>query len=487
MKLKIWGRLGIVMAVISTALWFTGGDVRAESAVRPVSAGGGQGHGLAAWSDGSVTGWGYNKNGQVGDGTSIDQYIPRKVSGPSVVSQVSAWNNLSFALTRQGEVWAWGETYSPYIAGDAALPYQKRGLPVKLDGLKDVAYIAPSAGSIAVHTDGTATLWYKTFPGNQGEMVVKYAKLQDVKNAKTAAAVGNYALFLDKAGKVSSVRTYNDVYGRYVQEGDPSTLQPVASSVTRMTSNYNDAFLLQADGKVLSWNSNERKTKAVPGLSGVYDLASGFNRLFILKKNGTVWEWDYNAGSLAKPFQIQGLDGITAVWGSTGMTGYALRKDGTLLSWGQGTYAGMASGSGGPVSDKAIVPVQVQQPLSWKVNGKDVSFYASAVILKDKLYVPYTSVFKPLGVKVTSGYSDPDPAHYGNEFHIWNLAYGGQTLAVNMTRPQVVFMNGKPISSQLNIEYLADATQFPLEEITGLLGIPYSWDRTTGEVTLGAE
>ncbi|MFD1907192.1 hypothetical protein ACFSQ7_29165 [Paenibacillus rhizoplanae] len=117
---------------------------------RAVSVSGGSAHGIAAWSDGTVTGWGDNKFGQVGDGTSINQYIPRQVEGLSGIVQVAAAGRVSFALSRDGEVWGWGLDYSSYIENDPLLRYQKnRGGPVKLEGLREVSSITAN-GSLGI-------------------------------------------------------------------------------------------------------------------------------------------------------------------------------------------------------------------------------------------------------------------------------------------------------------------------------------------------
>ena len=98
--------------------------VHGDSPHTPVSVAGGSGHGVAAWSDGSVTAWGYNKSGQVGDGTSIHQLVPKQVAGLTDIVQVAAGDNSSFALDKNGDVWAWGDYYSPYINGDPLLPFK---------------------------------------------------------------------------------------------------------------------------------------------------------------------------------------------------------------------------------------------------------------------------------------------------------------------------------------------------------------------------
>ncbi|MDR0268149.1 MAG: chromosome condensation regulator RCC1, partial [Paenibacillus sp.] len=129
------GKWLIIALLAVGSLWASGQEVMADSPAKVISAAGGDDYGIAAWSDGSVTGWGYNKYGQVGDGTSIDQYVPKKISGPEHVIQVAAARATSFALTAEGEVWAWGQSYSDSVNGDPALPYQKIELPSKLEAL----------------------------------------------------------------------------------------------------------------------------------------------------------------------------------------------------------------------------------------------------------------------------------------------------------------------------------------------------------------
>lgn len=132
-----------------------GKEAAAAPVFKVVSASGGSAHGIAAWSDGTVTGWGYNKQGQVGDGTSINQYVPRRVEGLSGIVQVAAGGNTSFALSGGGEVWGWGQAYSSFIPNDPILPDQRRGGPVKLEGLQDVSFLTTDGSKgIAVKKTG---------------------------------------------------------------------------------------------------------------------------------------------------------------------------------------------------------------------------------------------------------------------------------------------------------------------------------------------
>ncbi len=473
----------ILLAVNCTAMGAAGAAeaVHGDSSPKPVSVAGGSGHGVAAWSDGSVTAWGYNKSGQVGDGTSIHQLVPKQVAGLTDIVQVAAGDNSSYALDKNGDVWAWGDNYSPYINGD---PFQKRGGLMKLEGLKGVASLVISNhGSVALHKDGTATIWRPTYdPNDHLKMTVKYFPIKGVTNVKTIVVAGHEALILGKDGSVDMLTVYNSFYDRFRLEREFGEVKPlVTSSITGIAVDWYDVFLLHENGTVLRWNVNTKQQApiAVKGLKEIREIRTGSNRLFMLKNDGTVWQWNYNDPT-AKPFQVKGLTGITALWGTKGYTGYATNQDGKVLAWGEEKYQGSGS-----LNENDGNPVFVQTPLSWSVNGQKVSFYGSSAIVKDKLYVPYNSVFEALGIKVKRGQSNPDPKHGNHRFPVWSFSYGGNTVSIKSSDPAVVLVNGKVTRENASIPFLADSSMFPLELITSKLGIPSFWNKATGEVILG--
>jgi len=106
-------------------------------------------------------------------------------------------------------------------------------------------------------------------------------------------------------------------------------------------------------------------------------------------------------------------------------------------------------------------------------------------MVEGKLYVPYNSVFEALGIKVKRGQSNPDPKHGNQRFPIWSFSYGGNTVSIKSSDPAVVLVNGKVTREDASVPFLANSTMFPLELITSKLGIPMSWNKTTGEVILG--
>src|SRR6266478_2923525 len=75
---------------------------------------GGGFHSLALKSDGAVWAWGYNGDGELGNGTNTDSNTPVQVLGPGGVGFLTGVTALavgcrhSLALKSDGTVWAWG-------------------------------------------------------------------------------------------------------------------------------------------------------------------------------------------------------------------------------------------------------------------------------------------------------------------------------------------------------------------------------------------
>ena len=63
---------------------------------------------MALKSDGTVWAWGYNADGELGNGTYVNSSVPVQVSGLTGVKVVAAASNHSLALKTDGTIWAWG-------------------------------------------------------------------------------------------------------------------------------------------------------------------------------------------------------------------------------------------------------------------------------------------------------------------------------------------------------------------------------------------
>ena len=137
---------------------------------RPIAAGGY--HSLALQSDGTLLAWGGNGYGQLGDGTTVAQSHPKRISAVSGIAAVAAGAYHSLALGRDGRVWAWGYNGNGQL-GDGTTT--SRSVPVAVrDSLGNplAGIIAITAGdrhSLALRADGTVLVWGYNGYGQLGD------------------------------------------------------------------------------------------------------------------------------------------------------------------------------------------------------------------------------------------------------------------------------------------------------------------------------
>ncbi|MFI5218321.1 MAG: T9SS type A sorting domain-containing protein [Bacteroidia bacterium] len=98
----------------------------------------GESHFIALRYDGSVWAWGRNADAQVGDSTNTDRWTPEQVHGPGNVGflanivAISGGARHSVALKNDGTLWAWGDNSNGQL-GDGT--YIDRWIPVQVTGL----------------------------------------------------------------------------------------------------------------------------------------------------------------------------------------------------------------------------------------------------------------------------------------------------------------------------------------------------------------
>ena len=300
------------------------------SGLSGVAVAGGLSHSLVLKSDGTVWAWGYNYDGELGDGTfttalPYGKPLPVQVSGLSGVGAVAAGAWHSLALKSNGTVWAWGGNYSGQL-GDGTLT--KRSLPVQVSGLDGVVAVAAGGHhSLALKSDGTIWAWGGNYSGQLGDDVFTNRSL-------------------------------------------PVQVSGLDGVVVALAAGGHHSLALKSDGTVWTWGDNAygqlgegtfRKRSSptqVSGLRGVVAVAGGMQYSLALKSNGTVRAWGYNSeGQLgdgtittsspsgkSRPVHVRGLKGVVAV-AAGGWHSLALKSDGTAWAWGYGGDGALGDGT----------------------------------------------------------------------------------------------------------------------------------------------
>jgi len=135
----------------------------------------GRDHCLAVRSDGTVWGWGHNTYGELADGTFTNRSTPQRATRVrrgsvvrlSNVVDVDAGAYHSLARTATGNLWSWGWNGDGQL-GDGTFTSRSRAVRVKdVTGAVDIA--GGRQSSIAVTADGTVFTWGENVYGQLGD------------------------------------------------------------------------------------------------------------------------------------------------------------------------------------------------------------------------------------------------------------------------------------------------------------------------------
>jgi alpha-tubulin suppressor-like RCC1 family protein len=128
---------------------------------------------VALLNNGTLMAWGENKNGQLGDGTTVEKDVPTRVPGLSGVTAVSTGGLSSvtghtLALLSNGTVMAWGANGSGQL-GNGSTSNHATPTPGPVKGLSSVTAISAGVGqSLALLSDGTVRTWGSNYYGQLG-------------------------------------------------------------------------------------------------------------------------------------------------------------------------------------------------------------------------------------------------------------------------------------------------------------------------------
>jgi alpha-tubulin suppressor-like RCC1 family protein len=312
--------------------------------------------GLALLANGTVNAWGYNADGEVGNGSTTDVTTPVSVNGLSHVVAVAAGTSHSLALLSNGRVMAWGDNSAGQLGiGNAtgpdtcgSSPCSKN--PVPVPGLSRV--IAIGAGyldSLALLSNGTVVVWGYNHYGEDGDGVGTQTGCMCVTS--------------------------------------PTRVPGLSGVVAFAAGGYASGLALLRDGTVRDWGYNydgelgngttTRSTTCgclgavqVSGLSRVRSISGGSEYALALQSDGRVKAWGYNHDGelgngttsttgcqcMTTPVAVNVLTNVRAISAGTDPHAFALLPNGTLEGWGVNYFSQLGDGTTTSPRD-APVPV----------------------------------------------------------------------------------------------------------------------------------
>ena len=262
----------------------------------------GRWHTCAVLRDGTLRCWGWNYDGQLGDGSRGGHNAPIVVEGLSDVAEVRAAWDFTCARTRSGEVHCWGENdYGQLGDGDR----HNRDRPARVGAIRDAQQIAlGSTHTCALRRGGAVSCWgHNEF----GELADGSDRLRD--------------------------RPVSARFGR---------------GVTELAAGEGGTCALHQDGSIhcAGWLARGATPVRVDGLpAGIVDVTLGksFACANTVEDEPRCWGEGFvgqlggenvASGEVFVPRPIAGLRGVTQMaLGSRG--GCAVRRDGQLWCWGR--------------------------------------------------------------------------------------------------------------------------------------------------------
>ncbi len=261
-------------------------------------------HALAVAEDGTLWAWGYNEQGQVGNGATTHQTRPVQIGTDQDWKQVRAGGYHSMAVKTNGTLWAWGSNEDGQL-GLGHTTSQNRPVQVGTDTDWDWSRLCASGGgnSLGIKTNGSLWFWGRS--------------------ART------------------SVPTERSSYGRNWKEITPTAL--------------NDVLAIKTDGTLWGWGNNSSDPPKQVGTDRDWKTVaarSGFS--LAIKEDGTLWSWGDNrygqlgngviGGEQSLPTQV-GTDRDWKMVATSYFSSVALKDDGSLWTWGRGRDGVLGDGT----------------------------------------------------------------------------------------------------------------------------------------------
>lgn len=303
---------------------------------------------VATQTDNSLWSWGENKSGQLGDGTLINNYTPKKIGTATDWKIVVTGTNHTVALKNDGTLWAWGSNKEGQL-GDGTST--NKSIPTQI---------------------GTATNWQTVAAGNQYTMALK--------NDGTLWAWGDN--YFGELGTGNS--------------SDSSIPKQVGTATDwkSITVGYFHTIALKTDGTLWTWGGNDdgqlgdgttSKSNSPKKIGTATDwkiICGGGSHTLAIKTDGSLWAWGKNKyGELGNgtttdsyvPTKI----GTSTDWKSLGAAGdhtIAIKTDGSLWNWGYNSHNELGNGT----TLNSLIPIQIGASKNWQ----DVAagwYYTAAV------------------------------------------------------------------------------------------------------------
>jgi alpha-tubulin suppressor-like RCC1 family protein len=355
------------------------------------------------FSDGTLWAWGQNSFGHLGDGTSTDRSSPVTTAGGGINwKQVACGGSYNTAAIKtDGTLWTWGWNFNGEL-GDGTTT--KRSSPVTTAGgganWKQVACGYRYAA--AIKTDGTLWTWGSNTAGRLGDGTIVTSRSSP---GTTAGGGTNWKQVSCGYAYTAAVKTDGTLWtwgsnisgqlgtGTTTNRSSPGTTTGGGTNWREVACGGSHTAAIKTDGTLWTWGDNSRGplgdgttiSRSSPGTTAGggtnwKQVACGDRHTAAIKTDGTLWTWGDNR------FSGQLGDGTTMSRSSPGTTAgggtnwkqvacgtlhtAAIKTDGTLWTCGYNFFGRLGDGT---TTDRSSLGTTAGGGTNWKqvACGKD--------------------------------------------------------------------------------------------------------------------
>ncbi|MCL2822932.1 MAG: hypothetical protein FWD57_02980 [Polyangiaceae bacterium] len=344
------------------------------SCSKPPSIGAGMLHTCGRDAGGSVKCWGSNEDGQVGDGSTDDRHVPTSVGGlASGVKSVAAGLAHSCAITSNGGVSCWGDNGNGQL-GDGTTVSRAVAAPVTGLGSSIVDISAGDNHTCGITIEGEVVCWGQNNFGQLGnfskQMETAPVAVAEVgSGAKAVACGGAHSCAITSTGEVMcwGSNTHDQLGTGQAGAGVAALVSGLGTGVVAITAGFRHSCAVTSAGAAMCWGQNDsgqvgngsitKQAAPIPvsGLnSGVIGIAAGQSNTCALITGGSVKCWGNNAlgqigdGTLNNtllPVKVSGIESGAISISAGGGHNCVVMSNGDAKCWGYNSAGQIGDGS----------------------------------------------------------------------------------------------------------------------------------------------
>ncbi len=276
--------------------------------------------------DGSLYMWGFNGNGELGNGTTINSTVPIKIMDN--VEEVSMGEHHSAAITKDGSLYTWGYNYQGQLGNGTTT---NSLVPVKImDNVENVSLCGSS--SAAITKDGSLYTW--GFNGNdqlgngkrQQDTICK-VPLKIMDNVENVTMGGDCGAAITKDGSMFMWGWNRNSFGDGITTYSEVPVK-MMNNVQQVILGGSNAVITK-DNSLYMWGSNNYgqlgngtctgSNVPIKIMNNVVKVSVGGNNSAATTKNGNLYMWGYNDdGRFGNGMNISSLVPIKNKWNLNG-------------------------------------------------------------------------------------------------------------------------------------------------------------------------